>query len=127
MNNRETLDDLEWYDGESTLPISDQAKLADLTRVADEILAAERRDNNITKFSEMKDYLSPGQLANRISREVYTGSGTPDPSIHLGVFSRPYYDRDMPNDLRTMGPNDIMPDDWCSEVTVSYREDDDGR
>ena len=53
---------------------------------ADRILADGRR--GITKHSEMTDYLSPSQVARRMSHEVYPASGIPDPHLVSGLFKR---------------------------------------
>lgn len=35
-----------------------------------------------------EDVLSRSQLASRLRREVYVGSGTPDPSVVSGIYWR---------------------------------------
>ena len=42
----------------------------------------------VTKHSEKSDVLTPWKMADRLKREVYVASGTPDPSIRRGMFHR---------------------------------------
>lgn len=59
-----------------------------LEEEADRILAKGRE--GITKLSEKKDYLSPGQLERRRWREVYNKNGFPEPHLFSGQFNRAY-------------------------------------
>jgi len=55
---------------------------------ADEILRLSLK--SAKTHSEKKDVLTPWKAQDRISREVYVASGTPDPAIRRGVFGRVY-------------------------------------
>lgn len=57
-----------------------------LEEEADSILFAHLR--NITNRQEKSDVLTPWKLKNRISHEVYTAAGFPDPSIRKGMYGR---------------------------------------
>lgn len=55
------------------------------------LLVRDRKDlkaKGFTKLSDMHDWLTDHQLANRLSHEVYTTLGMPDPSIRAGMFGR---------------------------------------
>lgn len=56
--------------------------------VANAILARGRRGT--TKHSELRDYLSPSQMALRLSREVYPASGHPEDNLFRGLYRRVY-------------------------------------
>lgn len=60
----------------------------DLEEQADRLLADGRA--GVTKLSEKKDYLSPGQLDRRRWREVYNRNGFPEPHLYSGLFNRAY-------------------------------------
>ena len=72
----------------------------ELEEEADRILADQRRETT-RKHSEMKDYLSKGQMETRISREIYTSAGFPDESLMSGMVKRAY------NPPREGGPRDL--------------------
>ena len=55
---------------------------------ADEMLR--RSLGNITAHAEKKDILTPWKQQDRVSREVYVASGTPDPAVRKGIFGRAY-------------------------------------
>lgn len=42
----------------------------------------------VTKHSEKSDILTPWKEADRLRREVYVASGTPDASTRKGIFHR---------------------------------------
>lgn len=42
----------------------------------------------ITKHSEKSDILTPWKEQDRLRREVYVESGTPDPTVRRGMFNR---------------------------------------
>lgn len=42
----------------------------------------------VTKHSDKSDLLTPWKQQERYRREVYVTSGTPDPSVRSGIFSR---------------------------------------
>jgi len=57
-----------------------------LEEIADAIIAESLR--GVTSQSAKSDILTPWKERDRRSREVYTGVGTPDPSIRQGMFHR---------------------------------------
>lgn len=57
-----------------------------LEQVADELLRTSMIGE--TSRDAKSDILTPWKLANRLAAEIYTSSGTPDPSLRLGIFSR---------------------------------------
>lgn len=57
-----------------------------LERVANEMLRQSLA--GVTKHSEKADILTPWKEQDRYRREVYTDTGTPDPSIRRGSFHR---------------------------------------
>ena len=73
----------------------------ELEEQADRLLADQRRSTT-TKHTEMRDYLSVGQLERRMAREIYTSTGFPEESLYRGITKRAYYPpRDgAPRDLR---------------------------
>lgn len=113
----------EWVDDDATLLPTRADKLLELEEAADEFLAADRRDRGVTKHSDMRDYLSFGQLRTRLKREIYTSVGYPDASLVSGIFVRTYPDRGDGADLRTMGWNDQLDESLCGPVTVSNIKD----
>lgn len=60
----------------------------ELEGLADKILAEGRA--NVTKHSELRDYLSPSQLNLRWSREVYANQGFPEQHYYSGMYGRAY-------------------------------------
>lgn len=57
-----------------------------LEEAADAIIFGHLR--TVTSREEKSDVLTTWKYKNRISREVYTASGYPDPSIRQGMFTR---------------------------------------
>jgi hypothetical protein len=54
--------------------------------VANELLRVSM--SGITKHSDKSDILTPWKEASRKNREVYVESGTPDPAVRRGSFTR---------------------------------------
>lgn len=69
----------------------------ELDELATEILQEDRRRRGVTKHSEMKDWLSPGQIYRRQSREILPTSGVPDKSYVSGLFHRVYNPNTRPH------------------------------
>jgi hypothetical protein len=57
-----------------------------LERAANEILRVSMA--GVTKHSEKSDVLTPWKEQDRLRREVYVESGTPDPAVRRGNFHR---------------------------------------
>lgn len=57
----------------------------DLEAAADEIL---RQAVAALPRSEKMDILTPWKERDRLSREIYTSEGVPDPSVRLGMYNR---------------------------------------
>lgn len=57
---------------------------------ANRLLANGRREQPSRRIRDRTDYLSPGQLARRQSREVLNRNGVADSRIMRGMFKRAY-------------------------------------
>lgn len=70
----------------------------ELDEEATRLLMNDRKDRNVTRHSEKRDWLSPGQMYRRKSREINPTGGVPEKRIVNGLFKRAY----NPNTRKTV-------------------------